>query len=226
MSLATAVVVATFFAIFGFPYVYYRCWYSWGRLGTVLGLALYLLLAGGGGGLTGWAVGRLANAAPTSSAAVNGALYGVAGALAVRADFRTRRTKAPEQLRDVVSILGLSLDWTTALLDERTRQRALVWFTELNKDELQQGSFRIRAHLLNRQVSDKLKKESLARFVGALEQLQSEKGEESEEGRALLATFSADYCVAEHLPRDLFTVGLATTGTAAALPDAGGGSRE
>jgi hypothetical protein len=55
MSLLVAIVTASFFAIFGFPFLHYQCWFSWGRLSTALGSILYFLLAGGFGGLlVGW----------------------------------------------------------------------------------------------------------------------------------------------------------------------------
>src|SRR4051794_12234593 len=54
MSLFTAIVTATVFALFGLPYKYYQCWFSFSWVETVTGTVMYLSLAGGVGGLLGW----------------------------------------------------------------------------------------------------------------------------------------------------------------------------
>src|SRR3954468_20477914 len=90
MSLFTAIVTATVFALFGLPYKYYQCWFSFSWVGTVTGTVMYLSLAGGVGGLLGWLGAYLAHAQPTPNLALNGLLYGAAGTLALRAEFRTR----------------------------------------------------------------------------------------------------------------------------------------
>ena len=82
MSLLTAILTATVFALFGFPFRYYQCWFSFSRLGTAAGTVMYLGLAGGVGGLLGWLAAYLSNAQPTPNAALNGLLYGIGGALA------------------------------------------------------------------------------------------------------------------------------------------------
>jgi len=87
MSLLIAIITASFFAIFGFPFLHYQCWFSWGRLSTALGSTLYFVLAGGFGGLLGWLAAQAANAQPSTEPLVNGFFYGVLGALALRADF-------------------------------------------------------------------------------------------------------------------------------------------
>src|SRR3712207_2157659 len=90
MSLFTAIVTASVFALFGFPFRYYQCWFSFSRLGTVTGTLVYLGLAGGVGGLLGWLAAYLTHARPTPDPALNGLLYGATGALVLRAEFRTR----------------------------------------------------------------------------------------------------------------------------------------
>ena len=79
------------FAIFSFPFRLYQCWYSWNRLGTNLGLSLYLALAGGGGGGLGWLAATLAKASPTPIAVVNGIMFGIGGALVLRARVSSTR---------------------------------------------------------------------------------------------------------------------------------------
>jgi hypothetical protein len=54
MSLFTAMMTASVFALFGFPFRHYQCWFSFSRSGTVTGMVVYLGLAGGVGGLLGW----------------------------------------------------------------------------------------------------------------------------------------------------------------------------
>src|SRR4051794_37631014 len=92
MSLVMAMVTAAVFAIFGFPFRYYQCWFSFSKIGTTVGSALYLVLAGGGGGVLGWGLAQLAGVQPAQNPLLDGVLYGVAGALAPRADFGARPT--------------------------------------------------------------------------------------------------------------------------------------
>src|SRR4051794_3467376 len=72
MSLLAAIATATVFALFGFPFRYYQCWFSFSRVGTALGTVVYLALAGGGGGLLGWATAAVSHARPTSNELLNG----------------------------------------------------------------------------------------------------------------------------------------------------------
>jgi hypothetical protein len=54
VTLTVAILTAAGCAIFGFPFRFYQCWFSWSRWGANAGIAIYLLLAGGGGGMIGW----------------------------------------------------------------------------------------------------------------------------------------------------------------------------
>lgn len=201
MSLGTAIVIATVFAIFSLPFRHYLCWYSWSRPGAIVGVTLYLILAGGGGGVLGWGAARLGHASPTSSAAVNGLFYGAAGAVALRADFRVGRQST--QLKEAVTLLGVSLQWTKSFLDEVTLRRAQHWFMSLTTDQLRQQSWQIQGHIATRQLGDRAKKELFARFVPAAELMAEADLPKQAEGRALLATFCAGYCVGEHVAKPI-----------------------
>lgn len=205
MSLFTAIVTATVFALFGLPYKYYQCWFSFSWVGTVTGTVMYLSLSGAVGGLLGWLGGYLIQAQPTPNLALNGLLYGAAGTLALRAEFRTRsKETAPiaDQMRDARSALAKSVNWTTELLDETTYRKAEAWLLSLPDDRLNCEAWRIQAHIANqpaRLVTDKAKTEMFEKLVPAMEKLNDPA--EKRAGRAHLVTFCAAYYRNEHLPR-------------------------
>jgi hypothetical protein len=205
MSLLMAIVTATVFALFGFPFRYYQCWFSFSRVGTVTGTILYLALAGGVGGLLGWLAAYLGHAQPTPNAALNGLLYGVAGALALRAEFRIRAKEhgpLTDQLKDARSALTKAINWTAELLDDTTYSKAETWLLSLPDDRLNSEAWRIQAHIANqptRHVTDKVKNEMFAKLVPAMEKLNIPA--ENKAGRAHLVTFCATYYRNEHLPR-------------------------
>ncbi len=132
MSLFVAIMVATGFAVFGFPFRFYRCWFSWSPLGANAGVLLYLVLAGGGGGLLGWMVAYLAQVPPSPVAAIDGFFYGVAGALAVRADFRGQRPRTPREVQTAASLLGKGIEWCTGMLHDLTQERTKRWLNSLD----------------------------------------------------------------------------------------------
>ncbi|MDQ4032325.1 MAG: hypothetical protein M3332_08680 [Actinomycetota bacterium] len=204
MSLFVAIIVAGVFSVFGFPFRYYQCWYSWSHLGTPLGIAVYLALAGAGGGFLGWGAAQLGGAQPTPNPALNGILYGIGGALALRADFRSRprRNRVPNELRDTASILSTSMTWAANLLDDVAYRRALEWYGALSDRDLMKEARRICAHITTqpaRIIPDKAKKGLLGEFVPAMESLT--KSMTRDDGRARLSTFCAKYCIEEHMPK-------------------------
>ncbi|WIM98600.1 hypothetical protein ACTOB_002204 [Actinoplanes oblitus] len=145
MSLAVAIGVAAVFAVFGFPFTFYQCWFSWTRAGALGGFLLYLTLAGGGGGLLGWTAAYLADVPPFSNPALGGLFYGIAGAFAVRADFRTSTTtstglssagRGSHELRTAASLLGKGIEWSTGLLNAVTRRQVKSWLAALTDDQL------------------------------------------------------------------------------------------
>lgn len=207
MSLLVAIVTASFFAIFGFPFLHYQCWFSWGRLSTALGSVLYFILAGGLGGLLGWLAAQTAHAQPSTEPLVNGFFYGVLGALALRADFGLARTKQATgmsfpQLLDAQSILGIGLRWTNELLDARSARRAERWLYTLDDDTLLENALRINAHITDRtDIADKAKKTLQSRLVPAMAMVRDADPDKRLEGRTLVAQFCVNYAVSEHLPK-------------------------
>jgi hypothetical protein len=221
MSLLTAIITATVFALFGFPFRYYQCWFSFSRLGTAVGTVVYLALAGGGGGLLGWGAAAVSHAQPTPSALFNGLLYGIGGALALRADFRGRPKtgiSTNDQFKDARSVLTTSINWTAEQLDDTTYRRAEAWLTSLPDDQLIAEAWRIQAHIADRParlVNDKAKNEMLEKLVPAMEKVN--KPAERSSGRAHLITFCSSYYRNEHLPR---SIQLAASSSPARTPTA------
>ena len=200
----TAVLVASFFAVFSFPYINYRCWFSWSKLRATSGVALYLVLSGGGGGILGWGTALLSNARPTSSLALNGLLYGAAGTLALRADFRSGTSqRSGSRMSEMKSLLGLALAWITSMLDEATRRTAQRWFASRDDDGMRTSALQLKAHLFSSTASKKVRDEFLEQFVPPLENLKGTNGESREEARFQLAAFAADYCIAQHQDKPL-----------------------
>lgn len=203
LALLTAIATATVFALFGFPFKYYQCWFSFSRLGTALGTLLYLALAGGGGGLLGWGVANLSHALPTPNEPLNGVLYGIGGALALRADFRTRPkgdVSSFDQFADARSALTTSINWTAEQLNDITYRKAEAWLSGLPDDQLSDEAWRIQAHIADaRGVNDKVKNRLLEQLVPAMEKLT--RPTERSAGRAHLITFCSSYYRDEHLPR-------------------------
>ncbi len=221
MSLLIAIATASFFAIFGFPFLHYQCWFSWGRLSTTLGSVLYFILAGGFGGLLGWLAAQAMHAQPSPEPLVNGFFYGVLGALALRADFGLARTKqanaiSSPQLFDAQSILGIGLRWTKDLLDARSARRAERWLYSLDDDNLLENALRLNAHITARaDIDDKAKKAMQSRLVPAMAMVRNVDPDKRLEGRTLVAQFCVNYAISEHLPKPV-TDGRAQTSRNAA----------
>lgn len=207
VSLLTALVTASILALFGFPFRFYQCWFSFSRLGTGIGTLLYLVLAGGGGGLLGWGLALLSQARPTPSELLNGVLYGISGGLVLRADFRagSRPAAGPrDQFRDARSALTSSINWTADQLDEITYRKAETWLSMMPDGDLLDEAWRIQAHIAtqsSRRVTDKAKNEMFDKLVPAMEQVRVPADRKA--GRAHLITFCATYYRSEHLPRSV-----------------------
>jgi hypothetical protein len=204
MSLAVAVITAMLFAIFGFPYRYYQCWFSFSRFGTSVGSVVYLLLAGGGGGVLGWWLAQVVGVEPAADPLLSGILYGVGGALALRADFGAgpKPDNPQDQLAKARSALSVSINWTAGLLDGITARRAEAWLTAMPDDALAGEALRVHADIRQQPdsiVSDRAKKEMSRMLVPAMEQL-NEPAERAA-GRAHLITFCTRYYTERHLPK-------------------------
>lgn len=205
MSLLMAIVTATVFAIFGFPYRNYLCWFSFSKLGTAVGSVLYLLVAGGGGGALGWGVATLTKVDPTSDPVLNGVLYGIGGALALRADFgaRPKPDNAPDQVAQARSILTASITWAAGMLDENTARKAEAWLAAMPDDRLAAEAERVNSDIRQQPghiVSDKAKKEMARMLVPAMEQLSEAAHRVA--ARAHLIAFCTRYYTERHLPKN------------------------
>ena len=206
MSLLTAIAIATLFAIAGFPFRHYQCWFSFNKPGTTIGSIIYLIFAGGGGGLLGWGVAELSAARPTVNPLVNGVLFGIVGALALRADFTAgpKSDIVRHHLADARSALTAGIKWTAALLDDLSSRRIDAWLSAMPDDQLCDEALRIKAHIDDQPpeiVPDRAKKAMYARLVPAMEQLDDP--DRRSAGRAHLITFCSRYYIERHLPKPL-----------------------
>ena len=203
MSLIVAIMVAAAFAIFGFPFRFYQCWFSWSRFGAPAGVLLYMVLAGGGGGLIGWLTGCLANVPASAVPAIDGLFYGVAGALAVRADFRSGSGAArpPQEIRGAASLLGKGIEWSTGLLDEVTRRRVKRWLEARTDDQILAVARDLINELKeNRAVPASTKKTITKQAVEAMQALDdNDTGQQHAEARSRLTHFCLSQIVREHV---------------------------
>ena len=205
MALTVAILTATAFAVFGFPFRFSQWWFSWNRWGATAGILIYLLAAGAGGGLLGWLAAQGANAAHSPRPAVDGILYGIAGALVVRADFRSPRPAAPRHLREAASALGKGIEWSTDLLDEVTRRTAKSWLKTLTDDELMNVAVEITQEIEvapHSQIPAATKRATLKKITEAIELIRSSAPDDHRaEARMRLIQFSISYFIAEHAPK-------------------------
>jgi hypothetical protein len=206
ISLLTAIVTATLFAIPGFPFRHYQCWFSFNKPGTTLGTIIYLIFAGGGGGLLGWGAAELSHAQPTTNPLASGALLGIGGALVLRADFTAgpKSDIVRHHLGDARSALTATIKWTATLLDDVSSRRINAWLSAMPDDELCDEALRIKAHIDDQPpeiVPDRAKKAMYARLVPAMEQLDDP--DHRSAGRAHLITFCSRYYIERHLPKPL-----------------------
>lgn len=204
MSLTVAIATAAAFAVFGFPFRLYRCWYTWSRVGTNVGVAIYLVIAGGGGGLLGWlAAPQLVAVSPYEW--LNGVLAGLAGSLALRADFRLHQSRADRSVQSAASALGKGIDWCTGLLDEATRHHAEQWLRSLDGDALLVVVATLVVDLRNKpaaEVSPAVKRRMLKAAVDAMQVVRSDVADDRLiEARAQLDHFCLEYIVGQHIAK-------------------------
>jgi hypothetical protein len=205
VTLLAAILVAAVFAIFGFPYRFYHCWYSWSHKGAIIGFLIYLFLAGGGGGFVGWLPAQLGHVAPSPSPWINGAIFGIGGSLVVRADFRTKYAKEPQEAQRAASALAKGIEWSTDLLDQVVRYKAKQWLTGLNDRELLVATrdliYEIKAKPPGT-TPRTAKAMVMTRAVEAMKIFTSgPDAEERADARARLTYFCLEYMVGEHIPK-------------------------
>lgn len=205
MSLFVAIITAAGFAIFGFPFRFYQCWLSWSRVGAPAGVLTYMVLAGGGGGVIGWLAAYLAGVPPSSRPVIDGFFYGIAGTLAVRADFRSGHgsTRTSPDIRAAASLLGKGIEWSTAALDEITRRRAKRWLEHRTDNEL----LSLALDMVNEIKMDKVipapAKTAIGKqALGAMTALNCAKdSQQNAEGRSRLTYFCLELMVHRHMAK-------------------------
>jgi hypothetical protein len=207
LTLLVAIATAAALAIVGRPFVHYQCWYSWGKFNGILGAVLYLLIGGVGGGVAGWVIGQIAHANPTQNPAVNGFLFGAAGALALRADFssRPKRESAKSATANVdhaISILGISIHWTTEMSDALTRRKVESWLSSISSaKELNGIAVRIAARIVDLDIPAATKTTMGTNLANAMEKVNSEAEGDQIEGRARVEQFCTNFIVTHHIPK-------------------------
>ena len=198
-----AIAVAAAFAVFGFPFRFYQCWFSWSRVGAPAGVLLYMTLAGGGGGLIGWLTAYLADVPGSAVPAIDGLFYGVAGALAVRADFRTgsHPVRPPHEIRGAASLLGKGIEWSTGLLDDVTRRRVKRWLEGRTDDQLLAVALDLVHEIReNRAVPPSTKKTIGKQAVDAMQALSdNDGGQRHAEARSRLTHFCLSQIINQHM---------------------------
>lgn len=210
-TLPIAIAAAAVIAVFSFPFRLYQCWYSWNRLGTNLGLLLYLAIAGIGGGFIGWLTATLTSTRPTSFELVNGVLFGIGGALILRADFRplVSLSNGPRQaspskfvpLREATSALSASLNWVAALQDDLLARRAQRSLDASPDDALARQAYSIAAHIGNRKDCTQAAKNKMGeKLTTAMVSLRKQ-SDDREEARAQIIAFCTSYITEQHLPK-------------------------
>lgn len=197
---AAAVATATVSGVFGFPFRYYQCWYSWSRCRTVVGVLLYLVIVGGGGGFVAWLVGNSETPRPTPHEWVNGVIYGVAGILILRASVKSRRrTRGDRTVADTVSVLSYGIAWTSDFFGEIVVREARAWLRGLSDQDLLLHTVDIAVDIENRRLSPQTKKKLLRQVAEAAEAVNHDDMTTHTEGRARLVAFCGTYYAANHL---------------------------
>ena len=151
MSLAIAIATAAFFGVFSLPAKNYQFWFSWCWARSMGWLLVYFILAGGGGGLIGWAAAYISKSDPTGNVYLNGFLYGAAGTLALCVDVgaRSRGGKKGDDLKEAQSLLAKGVGWIVDWLDAEAGKSATKWLRGLSDSDLIKASNLVFAEIMN-----------------------------------------------------------------------------
>jgi hypothetical protein len=205
MSLAVAILTAGVFALFGFPFFHYQCWFTWSPVSALLGTALYLALAGGVGGFLGWVAAEFSGASLSDNLALSGFFFGVVGALAVRADFavgssnKATNIGSPE-VRNSLSFVREAVQWTSGLLDVRASSVASRWYRSLADDQLKAKAYRLDSHIAARDdITDEVKKIQQDELIDGMRTMNDDA--RRVEGRTRVVQFCSSYSIKQHLSK-------------------------
>jgi hypothetical protein len=174
---------------------------------VTIGLTGYFLLAGGGGGALGWGIASIGHVEPTSSAISNGVLYGISGAVILRAEFgsKPKRPAVDYHLKDARSLLTGAICWIGQSLNDSAEYWADCWLRNLSDAELVYAACRVREHVLNRsatRMSDKSKVAIIGPLVECMEKLIKDPDEsERTDARARLESFCLKFYAKEYMAK-------------------------
>lgn len=181
MTLVVAILAATAFAVFARPFSDYHYWWTWSRSAFAIGVMLYFALAGIGAGALGWGIGTVSGAAPTAWPLVDAALFGLVGALAIRAELgpaKSQRSRpgvpTSDQLAPAVTALNAGTIWTFDMVDRLVSRHIERWLRSLSDQELNQAGLEAASlvqHLDG--VSDKAKETTLKILIPTMEALKA-----------------------------------------------------
>lgn len=175
MSLAIAVLVAALSALVGVEARTYLCWLSWLGWRAKLGIAVYVGVGGLGGGLLlGWLAARAMGGGPTSSTLVNGVVYGLVGAAALRVESgvsKAEPVKARTEMQLISSggttLLRQIARWLFTALDELTKKAVEDHYRGMDTDSLLREADFIRSEIQSQ--TGGAKEEFLKLLVKAME---------------------------------------------------------
>jgi hypothetical protein len=203
VTIIGAILAATLFAGFARPFSDYHYWFSWRRSAFATGVVLYFLVAGVGAGLLGWVIGTVSKSVPTAWPLLNGALFGLVGALTVRAELgqpppistksRGRVTSDPAaSLTPAFTLLGVATNWTFDMTDQLVGRSVDRWILALTDGSLRSVGHQlvVRVKQLDN-VPDSAKVRIYKELVPTIEALKQVAGEDSDGPRAQLRGFAA-----------------------------------
>jgi hypothetical protein len=180
-ALIVAMATAAILAIPGFPVHFYGCWMSWLGWKSSLGIILYIVVSGAGGGFIGWAGAQVANAKPTSYAWAIAILYGMAGVAVLRASVprkvvtttRSSQIGNPADLKQAVSLLTTFTYWCQELLDYVMGRYVERWLETIPLTELPAVAVGIHVELNNTAMGlqNAAKAQSLQSLTNRIEEL-------------------------------------------------------
>ena len=213
-----AVLAATLFAAVLLPFRDYHYWFSWSRPALLIGALLYFVFAGLFAGGLGWLIGHASKALPTEYVLVNGLVFGVAGALAVRADLGAKkpldRPRGAKQgdLAPAVSLLSLGTSWTLAMMDKLVDQQIERWFDNLGDEELLKNALVLVQRIETIEgLSTRGKNDAGKRFAGAMTNLRRGTEEEKIEARIRIQQFGSTLMQQQRWSKPMSAVGQSTS---------------
>jgi hypothetical protein len=204
VTLLAAVVTSGLLSVIGAPYAHYLCWFSWSRFGALTGTVVYVLLGGVGGGGLGYLAGKtFLNANPSTQPWVDGVTYGVAGALVLRADFRTAHrstsVRADQlELADAKSLLSAALQWTASAMDDWTRRKVEAWVASMSDGDLLDQARTANARIRHMSIPEKTKYAMQRHLTDVMAEVRSSDEDTSKEARKSVELFIAEFTVRHH----------------------------